>query len=280
MVKDDFFKDKIDSFLFYLKDIRGYSQSTIITYKTALYQMREVCEFFEDNNKFTLNITPFRIKIVRLNKKSIHTKISAINSFVDYLREQRDIEIDVIANEAIKVPQTLPKPIEESYINEVLECANLKERVIILILYGLGLRISELSHIRLTDIKGAWIMVDGKGDKSRQLPLLPILETSINLYKNKYTPQTYLFEKNGERQNDAQLRYVIEKLFKSRGLKITPHQLRHSFATHLLEGGARISDISELLGHSSMATTQIYTKLSSGKKEKEYFNAHPLVNRF
>ena len=153
------------------------------------------------------------------------------------------------------------------------------QKDIILILYGLGLRISELSHIKLIDIKDGWIVVDGKGNKTRQLPLLPILETSISLYKKQYLPRTYLFEKNGDRQNDAQLRYIIEKLFKSRGLKITPHQLRHSFATHLLEGGARISDISELLGHSSMATTQIYTKLSSSKKEKEYLNAHPLVQR-
>ena len=273
-------KDKIDGFLFYLQDIRGYSQSTITTYKIALYQMGEVCEFYEEKNKFTLNISPFRLQIVRLNKKSIHTKISAINSFVDYLREQRDLEIDVIANEAIKVPQTLPKPIEESYIDEVLEFANLKERVIILTLYGLGLRISELSHIKLIDIKDGWIVVDGKGNKTRQLPLLPILETSIALYKKQYLPRTYLFEKNGDRQNDAQLRYIIEKLFKNRGLKITPHQLRHSFATHLLEGGARISDISELLGHSSMATTQIYTKLSSTKKEKEYLKAHPLAREF
>ncbi len=77
--------------------------------------------------------------------------------------------------------------------------------------------------------------------------------------------------------NQAQLRYILTKCFKSKGLKATPHQLRHSFATHLLNNGARISDVSELLGHSSMATTQVYTKLADSKKLKEYLEAHPLV---
>ena len=270
-------KDNIDDYLEYIKNIRGYSKSTIITYRIALYQMDKLCDFFEIKGEITLNITPLRMEIAKLNKKSILIKLSAINSFVNFLKEHKNLKIEVIANEAIKAPQTLPKPIEESYVEEVLAHSNLKERVIILVLYGLGLRISELSNIRLTDIRDGWIDIYGKGDKSRQLPLLPILETSIDLYKKQYQPNIYLFEKNGQRQNQGQLRYIIEKLFKSRGLKITPHQLRHSFATHLLEGGARISDISELLGHSSMATTQIYTKLSSSKKEKEYFNAHPLV---
>ena len=77
--------------------------------------------------------------------------------------------------------------------------------------------------------------------------------------------------------NQAQLRYILTKLFKAKGLKVTPHQLRHSFATHLLNNGARISDVSELLGHSSMATTQVYTKLGDARKLKEYLGAHPLA---
>jgi len=78
--------------------------------------------------------------------------------------------------------------------------------------------------------------------------------------------------------NAAQLRYKLTKLFRKEGLKVTPHQLRHSFATHLLNHGARIADVSELLGHETMATTQVYTKLGSVKKMQEYMKAHPLVN--
>jgi len=79
--------------------------------------------------------------------------------------------------------------------------------------------------------------------------------------------------------NSAQLRYLLTKLFNAQGFKVTPHQLRHSFATHLLNNGARISDISELLGHATMATTQVYTKLGSVKKMQEYMKAHPLARK-
>jgi integrase/recombinase XerC len=79
--------------------------------------------------------------------------------------------------------------------------------------------------------------------------------------------------------NSAQLRYKVTKLFKASGIKATPHQLRHSFATHLLNNGARIADVSELLGHETMATTQVYTKLGSVKKMQEYMKAHPLAGK-
>jgi len=87
----------------------------------------------------------------------------------------------------------------------------------------------------------------------------------------------FLFEKNGERLSENSLRYIITKVFKRISIKVTPHQLRHSYATELLNGGAPIVDVSELLGHSSMATTQIYTKLGSSLKEQNYKKAHPLV---
>ena len=86
----------------------------------------------------------------------------------------------------------------------------------------------------------------------------------------------FLFEKNGERLSENSLRYMITKIFKRVALKVTPHQLRHSYASSLLNGGAPIVDVSELLGHSSMATTQIYTKLGSALKQQNYNKAHPL----
>lgn len=269
-------EEGINDFLDYIRDIRGYSETSVVTYEIALRQMSEVSEFFEDADKWILDITPFRLHIARNNKKTIAKKLSAIHSFVNYLQDQRDVKLKLIADESVKVPQTLPKPIEEQYIEEVLSDATLKEKLLITMLYGLGLRISELSGLKLEDIHEEWILIRGKGNKVRQLPLLPELQFLIKAYRDRYFPKRYLIEKGGANMNQAQLRYILTKLFKAKGLKVTPHQLRHSFATHLLNNGARISDVSELLGHSSMATTQVYTKLGSTKKLKEYLGAHPL----
>jgi integrase/recombinase XerC len=267
-----------EEFLEYLLDVRGYSDTSITTYEVALRQMIEVSHFYEEDGLTVLDITPFRFYIVKNAKKTIVKKLSAVRSFVKYLEDQCHIPIRLIADESIKVPQSLPKPIEEKYITEVLNSANLEEKLLISMLYGLGLRISELCDLKLEDIKGAWVQIHGKGSKVRELPLLVELQTLITQYLDSYHPKKYLFEKGNAPLNAAQLRYKLSKLFKDAGLKVTPHQLRHSFATHLLNRGARISDVSELLGHETMATTQVYTKLGSVKKMQEYMKAHPLAD--
>jgi integrase/recombinase XerC len=267
-----------EDFLSYLLDIRGYSETSVITYEIALRQMIEVSHFYEEDEVLILDITPFRFKIVKNHKKTIVKKLSAIRSFVKYLEDQCHLEIKLIADESIKVPHSLPKPIEEWHITAVLSEANLEERLLISMLYGLGLRISELSNLKLEDIKENWVQVEGKGSKVRELPLLAELQRLIKLYVKQYNPKKYLFEKEDKPMNSAQLRYKLTKLFRSSGFKATPHQLRHSFATHLLNHGARISDVSELLGHETMATTQVYTKLGSVKKMQEYMKAHPLAD--
>jgi len=270
--------DFSEAFLEYLYDVRGYSEHSIITYEVALRQMIEVSHFSMENSMYTLDITPFRFNIVKNNKKTIVKKLSAIRSFVKYMEDQCLMSIKLLGDETIKVPQSLPKPIEENYITEVLHKANLEENLLISMLYGLGLRISELSGLKLSDIKEQWVQVHGKGNKVRELPLLPELHTLIVHYKEMRHPKMYLFEKGNAPMNSAQLRYILTKLFKAQGIKATPHQLRHSFATHLLNHGARIADVSELLGHETMATTQVYTKLGSVKKMQEYMKAHPLAS--
>jgi len=266
-----------EDFLEYLLDVRGYSEQTIITYEIALKQMLEVSHFYEEMSATILDITPFRFSIVKNSKKTIAKKLSAIRSFVTYLEEQCLLSVTLKGDEPIKAPQSLPKPIEEHYIEEVLAKANLEEKLLISLLYGLGLRISELSDLKLEDIKEKWVQIHGKGNKVRELPLLPQLTELIHRYKESKHPKVYLFEKGNAPMNVAQLRYILTKLFKAQGLKVTPHQLRHSFATHLLNNGARIADVSELLGHETMATTQVYTKLGSVKKMQEYMKAHPLT---
>jgi len=271
-------QDASEEFLNYLFDVRGYSETSIVTYEIALRQMFDVSNVYEEDGFTILDITPYRLKIVKNHKKTIVKKLSAIHSFAKYLEDQCHMRIRLIGDESIKVPQSLPKPIEQRYIDEVLQRATLEEKLLISMLYGLGLRISEVSILKLSDIKEGWIQILGKGNKQRELPLLKSLQELITLYIKRNSPKKYLFEKGNAPMNTAQLRYILTKLFKGQGLKVTPHQLRHSFATHLLNNGARIADVSELLGHETMATTQVYTKLGSMKKMQEYMKAHPLAD--
>ncbi|WP_305799969.1 tyrosine-type recombinase/integrase [Sulfurovum mangrovi] len=272
-------QELIDGFLDYLVDIRGYSEATLTTYEVALRQMMEVSHFYQEDNAFVLDITPYRFQIAKKNKHTIATKLTAIHSCINYLEEQENLPIRLIAGESIKVPKSLPKPIEAQYIQEVLQSATLEEKLLISMLYGLGLRITELSTLQLSQIQPEWVQVRGKGNKVRELPLLPAIRDLINTYLANHTPKKYLFEKGNVPLNSAQLRYRLTKIFKSHGIKATPHQLRHSFATHLLNQGARIADVSELLGHATMATTQVYTKLGTAKKMNEYMKAHPLAHK-
>jgi len=271
-------EERIDDFLEYLFAVRGYSEATVRTYELPLRQMLEHHHLEKTKAGWRLDILPLRRRIVSNSRRTTAKKLSAVRSFVRYLRDQRSVAIFLTGDDTVKVPQTLPKPIDESSIREVMEAADVTERLILALLYGLGLRISELAALSRDALNGEWIRITGKGGKTRQIPLPAGVRKILNEYLALYPGGNYLFEKGGAPLNDAQLRYRVQKLFRSRGIKATPHQLRHSFATHLLEHGARISDVSELLGHSSMATTQIYTKLGSAKKLEEYRKAHPLMN--
>jgi integrase/recombinase XerC len=268
-----------DEFLSYLINIRGYSNETVTTYQIAIKQMIEFATIIEENGTITIEITPLRIKIVKNSKKTIAKKLSAIRSFVKFLEKHKNMTIILRPNESIKVPQTLPKPIDESYIQEAINNSTLEEKTIIYCLYGLGLRISELSNMKIENTNDGWVQIRGKGNKVRELPIALELAAVLKEYIDMYNPKIYLFENNNIQMSAPQLRYKVGKIFAAHGIRATPHQLRHSFATHLLNNGARISDVSELLGHSTMATTQIYTRLGSSKKLSEYMNAHPLAKR-
>ena len=261
-----------DSFFKYLLNIRGYSNQTIKTYKIALELLKNNHEIEQDS----INIMPLRIKLKNHSKRSISTKLSAIRSFIKYLKTHHKIVLKLKGDQSVKVPKTLPKPIDEQKILEAVNSCNLEDRVIIKTLYALGLRISELANLQLKDINSNWIRVTGKGNKTREIPLLEPIKKEIEQYISLHNPKVYLFEKDSTPLSDAQLRYRVNRTFAKRGIKATPHQLRHAFASHLLANGARISDVSELLGHSSMATTQIYTKLTNATKLENYLKAHPL----
>ncbi len=263
------------AFLEYLQDYRGYSDLTIKTYDESLKEAFSYIEIFQEENKTFFNLMPFRIHIAHLNAKTISKKLSALRSFVQYLNDNGH-KIRLKADESIKVAKTLPKPIPHKHIIQALQNAEIQEKLVVIMLYTLGIRISELAKIQVSDIDDAWIRVTGKGNKQRDIPLLESTKSLIDEYLSSFMIKKFLFEKNGERLSENSLRYIVTKLFKKVSLKVTPHQLRHSYASSLLNSGAPIADVSELLGHSSMATTQIYTKLGSTLKQKNYNKSHPL----
>jgi len=263
------------SFFDYLSEIRGYSDLTVKTYALAIDEAFRFIRV-EEAAVTVLNLNPYRLHIAPLNAKTISKKLSSLRSFVKFMQDRGE-KIELKGDAPIKVSKTLPKPISKEHINEALEVASLDESLMVMMLYTLGLRISELSNVKLEDINKNWIKVVGKGNKERELPLISITFKLIENFKREFSPRVFLFERNGARLSENTLRYRLTTLFKKIGLHVTPHMLRHSYATHLLNNDARIADVSELLGHSSMATTQIYTKLSSNLKMKNYQSAHPLA---
>lgn len=268
-------KTKQREFLKYLEDIRGYSDLTIKSYDESITEALKYIEIVQENDHNLLNLMPYRIKIASLNPKTISKKLSAIRSFVEYLNDN-DMSVMLKGDDSIKVAKTLPKPISHVHIMEALNLAEPDERVVVILLYTLGLRISELASLELKNVSNEWVRVIGKGSKQRDVPLLVQSKKTLDEYLSKSEHKKFVFEKKGEKLSENSLRYIIIKVFRRVGLKVSPHQLRHSFASQLLNGNAPIADVSELLGHSSMATTQIYTKLGSALKQQNYNMAHPL----
>ena len=258
-----------------LEKLRGYSDLTIKSYDESIKEALSLVEIIQEDSQTVINLMPYRIKIAHLNAKTISKKLSAMRGFVEYLNDN-GISCVLKSDDSVKVAKTLPKPISHQHILEALQKSDIQERLIIIMLYTLGLRISELSSLKLDDIKDEWVRVLGKGNKQRDLPLMGSTKKILDEYLGVFVVNKFLFEKNGEKLSENSLRYIVTKVFKKVGIKVTPHQLRHSYATSLLNSGAPIVDVSELLGHSSMATTQIYTKLGSALKQQNYNKAHPL----
>ena len=279
MILSNFLKKLLDkkriSFLEYLEEIRGYSDLTIKSYDESLREALCFIEITQEEDKILFNLMPYRIYISHLNAKTISKKLSAVRGFSTFLNEN-SLSVVLKADDSVKVAKTLPKPISHKHIIEAIATADLQEKLVVVMLYTLGLRISELSSLKLQDISVEWIRVLGKGNKQRDVPLIDSTKLLIDEYLTSFSANKFLFEKNSEKLSENSLRYKVNKVFKNVSLKVSPHQLRHSYATSLLNGGAPIVDVSELLGHSSMATTQIYTKLGSALKQQNYNKAHPL----
>ncbi|MDD5212045.1 MAG: tyrosine-type recombinase/integrase [Sulfuricurvum sp.] len=273
----DFHRHK-EEFLKYCEAFKGYSPLTIFSYNESIDEMLKHADMEVLDTQHHINLMPFRIKIAVNKPKTIARKLSAVRSFIKYLRLE-GILIHVRGDESIKVPKSLPKPVSHEHILTALAHAPQMERLAILLLYAMGLRISELSNLRTENIGNQWCRVMGKGSKERDIPVLAHVWEAVSDYKVKSLCGGFLFESNGEKLSENSLRYSIMKVFREVGFHVTPHQLRHAYATELLNNNARIADVSELLGHASMATTQIYTKLGNALKMDHYLKSHPLCQK-
>ena len=274
MTKGDLARYRLD-FLDYLLDIRGYSDLTVKSYDEALREAIPLIEVVHEEGVSIVELMPYRLAIASQKPRTISKKVSAWRSYVAFMKLQGE-KVALRSDESIKVPKTLPKPVTHEHIMQAMALADVKERLVVMMLYTLGLRLSELHGLKLEQIGSEWVRVRGKGDKVRDIPMISAAVAALTSYKDACKPRAFLCECGGKRLSENSLRYLVNRVFKRVGLKVTPHQLRHAYATELLNHDARIADVSELLGHASMATTQIYTKLGSALKLQHYHNAHPL----
>jgi len=267
-------KENINDFLYYLEKIKAYSSSSIETYRNVLFEMSESSYFYQKNMLYILDITPFKLKNHSNSKKIISKKLSAIRSFVNFMNRETEIEISLIGNvvSEIKVPKILPQPIDNSIVYKIFKECNHEEKLIITLLYGLGLSTLELSLLELSHISKEKILL-----KEREVPLLPKLYEEIGVYLEINEPQNFLLEKNQQAMSISRIFYLCKKVLRKSGINASAHQLRHSFTTYLLHDGLKVSDISELLDHSPMTTIEIYPQLENSKKLNKY-TSYPLCD--
>ena len=285
----------IEEYLHYLKYEKNYSQYTIDSYEEDI---REYYDFLEEENIDILKVKYDNIKDyfkALSDKKNIAStlarKMSSLRGFYKYL-----INNDYTKNNPfmlVKTPKKskhLPRFFYYNEIEELLEVPDLKEplgqrnRLILEMLYASGVRVSELVNIKVKDINDEEIKVLGKGGKERIARFGDYAKEILELYLNdgyaKLNKKNleYLFlNNNGGKLTTRGVRYILDEVIKKTSInkKISPHMLRHSFATHLLNEGCDILSVQELLGHESLSTTAIYTHITTDRLKEVYYKAHP-----
>ena len=226
-----------------------------------------------------------------LTASSRARSLSGVKNFLTWLDKQGILHNAAIASvRSPKLPRKLPRPMDETQIHRLLaedtpapDWVTLRNRALFTLLYGCGLRISEALQLNLADLpRENFLRVMGKGRKERQVPVLPLVEKILSEYRAlcpySETPDRPLFMgERGQRLNQG----IAQKALRDVRLALnlpdtaTPHALRHSFATHLLQNGANLREIQELLGHASLSTTQRYTDVNAEEMLKIYKSAHP-----
>ena len=275
----------IDEYIEYLEKIKGYSKNTITSYKT------DIKKYFEYINKHNKNYDETEKYIQSLSKNkyaksTVNRKIVSISSFFNWCINQKKLNIkDIKQIKNIKTERKLPTILTSNYINNLLDTIptstskEIRDRTIIEILYSSGLRVSELTNLKVNDLKNnKSLKVLGKGNKTRILPMTDKSYNYMNLWLSKYRSE-YKNEKSGNyiflgvrggKISDREIQRIVNLR-----LGTFPHSIRHTFATHLLDGGADLRVVQEMLGHTDPSTTQIYTHVSKKQLKEKYKRTHP-----
>ena len=271
----------LKEYLIYINNVKNYSQNTIKSYSS------DIKHYFEN----TESIGEFSSYLKHLNKNrysktSINRKITSIRTFLfwavdnDYFNQN---QIKIVNN--LKVEKKLPNVLTSSYINRLLDSLpessqkDLRDKAILELMYSSGLRVSEVSNLTLNSInKNNSLRVLGKGNKERVLPMTKrayvcikkYIENSRSKFENEKSKNYLFLGVRGGQLSDREIRRIVK--FRTGTF---PHSIRHTFATHLLEGGADLRIVQELLGHNDPSTTQIYTHVSKKQLQKKYKQSHP-----
>lgn len=293
----------VESFINYLKFEKRYSEHTVLAYSQDLKQFSDFCKIkYNIDSISEAKLSELRDWVITLlgndnEAKSVTRKIACLKSYYKFLLKKGEIEKNpTLFLKSPKIKKRLPVFVAEKDMESLLEgepaqysegFEGLKEKVILELLYGTGIRLSELIEIKINDInlEESTLKVLGKGRKQRIIPLhknlVEILkdynkERELALINHEYRAYLLLTQKGEKLYPMYVQRLVKQKLnLVTNADKKSPHVLRHSFATHLLNNGADLNSVKELLGHAGLAATQVYTHNSLEKLKSVFNKAHP-----
>lgn len=284
------FNNLLDSFLGYLRNNKSSSENTVTNYAVDLAQY---ADYAETQGLGATEVTTAAIRAYLRSlsgygyaSSSIARKLSAIKAFELYLLEKRVISSDpAAAVRSPRIPERLPRAISREAMARLIQEAwkiepCRRNGTILEVLYGCGLRVAELVSLKWADVdlEERWLKVCGKGDKERLVPFGRYAQDALRTWK-ELSPIDVPFVFPGKGQKNITVRTVhrlVVQAAMQAGLEnVTPHSVRHSFATHMLEGGASLNVLQELLGHESLLTTQKYLKVTPSHLRDSYMAAHP-----
>ncbi len=273
----------LDDFLRELRSLRGFSDYTVKAYAS------DICDFLNFLEEWGLGLSRESLWKYRnalssrgYSKSSVARKLSSLRAFLRFLRRRGYLEESL--ERFLRNPRSgkpLPKALSKEEVERLIDAAvDVRERAIVEFLYATGVRVGELVSLNWSDIdwENEVVRVIGKGGKERIVPIGSKALEALRAYGAQSGMSGPLFKnKRGERLTSRSVERLIKKISLKAGLggKVTPHTLRHSFATHMLEGGADLRVVQELLGHSNLATTQVYTRITLSRMREVYNLAHP-----